>query len=145
MMTGDADGKIAMGTTASTTSTTNDNILKGLSTTLSWLGAAALLRSKGFFIFLLLHAVRSVDGSAEVWRLRVQLKKANHRIRALMRENERLKRTIAQRAGFEFNGASNSLSTQPLKFRSQKLLSDGTHVDFLPFPTNALKLVCSDT
>ena len=61
-----------------------DREITAMSTALWWFGAAALLRSKGL-MFLLLHAVPSVDG-AEEFVLRARLDEANHRIRVLTSE-----------------------------------------------------------
>ena len=49
-----------------------------------WLGSLGMSRS-GLVVFLLLHAVCSVDGSAEV-ELRARLEEANERIHELTSE-----------------------------------------------------------
>lgn len=57
-----------------------------------WLGSLGMSRS-GLVVFLLLHAVCSVDGSAEV-ELRARLEEANERIHKLTSEIKWLKRKL---------------------------------------------------
>ena len=69
-----------------------DTELKAPLMALIWLGAVGMSHS-GLVVFLLLHAVCSVDGSAEV-ELRARLKEANERIHKLTSEIKWLKRKL---------------------------------------------------